>query len=125
MTERPRPEPLLKTRPNFVGFLIVGSVLGVALGAMAGASEYLAGDWQRIKDCTETYWTCTATVGGLPRNGGNELVPNDRLARSCREFEAWERSLRRARFDCSMSHVVTPGTCRMVEVNCELPGKLY
>lgn len=115
----------MNQRGNIVGFLVIGAVLAVALGAMAGVSEYLAGDWQRVQDCSESYWTCNATVGGMPRTGGSQLVPHDRIARSCREFEAWERSVRRASFDCSMSRQVVGGSCRMVEVDCELPDKLY
>ena len=88
-------------------------------------SEYLAGDWQRVQDCEESYWTCQATVGGMPRSGGSVLVGHDRLARACREYEAWERSVRRASFDCSMSRAVVGGSCRTMEVECELPDKLY
>ena len=112
-------------RTNLIGFLIVAVVLGGVLGGMAYMSDRLAGDWHRVEDCAESYWTCTAVVGGLPRTGGSNLIKHDRLARSCRENGAWERSVRRASFDCSMSRRVTGGTCRVVEVECELPDKLY
>lgn len=110
---------------NRLAVVAVVLVFAGLLAGMGAVSNYLAGDWRNVQDCSETYWTCFATVGGLPRSGGSLLVPSERLARSCREYEAWESSVRRASFDCSMSRSVVGGTCRIMEVECELPGQLY
>ncbi len=115
----------MTTSGNITTFLLVGCLLAGVLGGMGFVAEYLSGDWQRVRDCSETYWTCGATIGGMPRSGGSQLVPHERMARSCHEYEAWERSVRRAQFDCSMSRYVVAGSCRTVEVECELPNQLY
>jgi len=110
---------------NILPLVLVGGLVLGSLGAMAAVSEYMAGDWPRVKDCSQSYWTCEARVGGMPRTGGSVLIEAERLARACREFEAWERSVRRASFDCSMTRSVVGGSCRVVEVECELPDKMY
>ena len=115
----------MTTSGNITSILLGGTLILGLLGGMAEVSEYRLGDWRRVEDCSQTYWTCVATIGGMPRSGGSQLVSYDRLARSCREFGAWERSVRRAQFDCSMSRHVIAGTCRTVDVECELPGQLY
>ncbi len=117
--------PAVSASGNVAPLLLVGGLVLGLLGGMAAVSEYLAGDWQRVEDCSESYWTCHATVGGMPRTGGSTLIGNERLARACREYEAWERSVRRASFDCSMSRQIVSGSCRTMDVECELPDQLY
>lgn len=112
-------------RGNIIGFLLLGGLLAGAGIGMTAVSNWLAGDWRKVADCKETYWTCDATVAGAPRTGGNELIGFSRIARSCHEYEAWETAVRRASFDCSMGRDVVGRTCKLHEAACELPEKLY
>lgn len=104
--------------------------VGMALLAVAGVGlpalqRYLGGDWAEIADCRETFWTCRTEASGRPRVVRTEPALFSAEARSCAEYRAYEVSVRRAIFDCSMDRSIVGGTCREVDTKCALPDRAY
>ena len=112
-------------REDMLLFLFLGVIIaGVGVGVQK-VQAYLNGDWAEVADCRETYWNCTAEVVGKSKIPRTEPASFKAEAKACGEFRAYETSLRRATFECSMSGTVLGGSCRELETVCELPEKAY
>ena len=112
-------------RGNLIGLGVLAGVLAAAGIGLTSFSGWLAGDWRKVSECSSTYWTCEAIVGGANEEGGGQPAAFTRLARSCREFDAWEVAVRRASFDCTMERDIVPASCKLVEATCALPDRLH
>ncbi len=106
----------------FAGLAIA---VGVAGFGVQRIQQYLAGDWGEVAECRETFWTCESKVGGKARSARPEPVAFTASAKACDEYRAYETSLRRASFECSMSRAVVGGSCREIETDCSLPNRPF
>ena len=111
------------TRGTILGLAAVSAAFLFAAVGLLRVSDWLAGDWRKVRECSATYWTCEAIVAGEPREGAGGPVPFSRLARSCSEYDAWETAIRRATFDCTMERGVAGPTCKLAEAACALPER--
>ncbi len=105
--------------------------LGVAILAVfilvlvlaSWAKQFLGADYRATRSCPESYWTCETKIEGRALLSSEDTkLSFEGVARGCFQNGAWESSVRRGRFTCAASGLVTPSSCEAIETSCELPG---
>jgi hypothetical protein len=105
--------------------ILVAVILAVAL--VSWGKQFLGADYRATRSCPESYWTCETKVLGQALLSPEETQLSFMgEARGCFQNGAWESSVRRGRFTCAASGLVTPASCEAMETSCALPGgRLY
>ncbi len=107
-----------------IGILVV---VVLVLVAASWSKQFLGADYRATRSCPESYWTCeTKVLGQSLLSFDDTKLSFEGVARGCFQNGAWESSVRRGRFTCAASGLVTPASCEAMETSCELPGgRLY
>ncbi len=106
----------------FGGLALIATAGGLGMSSL---QDYLRGDWQEVRDCRDTYWTCDVEWHGVSRTPSNRPVAFSGTAKRCDEYRAYLVAAERAKFDCAMSRRVAGGSCAEAEYECTLPDTAY